>query len=163
MGKYILRRFILRAGICCAVCLVLLFHMSWYMFLCPQYHYGNLVNRLLSWNLRELGNYPEHQIIYVKPEGEFGDNMHDWERAVYANFYVPRIEVGVYPYLDRELENRIRALGYPFDFYGITYVGTDNYDDIHKAVPWNVIVFEDWVPPLISPDAEIARGDWQWW
>ena len=69
----------------------------------------------------------------------------------------------MYPYLDDELEKEIRALGYPFDFYGITYVGTDNYDDIHKAVPWNVIVFEDWVPPLISPDAEIARGDWQWW
>ena len=134
--------------------------MSWYMFLCPQYHYGNLVNRLLRWNLRELGNYPEHQIIYVKPEGEFGDNMHDWERAVYANFYVPRIEVGVYPYLDRELENRIRALGYPFDFYGITYVGTDDYDDIGKNVgPLMIIIGGEakTAEQLKDPNADILR------
>ena len=163
MKKYMMRKILLRAVPCILVCLVFLGCQVKFMMDCRRYNYWHTSEFILSWNLRELGNYPEHQIIYVKPEGEYGDNMHDWERAVYANFYVPRIEVGVYPYLDRELENRIRALGYPFDFYGITYVGTDNYDDIHKAVPWNVIVFEDWVPPLISPDAEIARGDWQWW
>ena len=71
--------------------------------------------------------------------------------------YFDKVEVGVYPYLDEELEREIRALGYPFDFYGITYVGTDDYDDICKAVPWYYYEFDNykWAEVLIAPDAEL--------
>ena len=95
----------------------------------------------MSWNLRELGNYPEHQIIYVKPTDEWRWNINkQYERTgteaedllTWYEVTCADIEVGVYPYLDDELEKEIRALGYPFDFHGITYVGTDDYSDIKK-------------------------------
>ncbi|MBQ6933371.1 MAG: hypothetical protein IJN37_03175 [Clostridia bacterium] len=119
------------------------------MFMFPDYHYGFLSHRILSWNLRELGNYPEHQIIYVKPAW-----MKKSSGSYIAFGYIDEIEVGVYPYLDEELEKRIRALGYPFDFHGITYVGTDNYEDISKTVLGDFSSSKD-VKKFISPDADL--------
>lgn len=140
-----------RQTICCfLVCLVLIIsYIGYQLFVCFMpfdYLYGFMADKILSWNLRERGNYPEHQIIYVSPIS-YGSRG-------YAYGYVSQIEVGVYPYLDDELEEKIRDLGYPFNFYGITYVGTDNYDDISKTRAGPAF-WEVGCKALIAPDARI--------
>lgn len=146
MKKYLAKKLSWHFVCFMIIILVIISYFGFEVIIFPNYHYSTMCERLLSWNLRELGNYPEHQIIYVMPtsKGTAGD----------AAGYVRSYEVGVYPYLDDELEKRIRDLGYPFDFRGITYVGTDSYDDISKAVsPYSGIVIEEnWVEHLISPD-----------
>ena len=143
MKKYMIRKILLRAAPCILLCLIFLGCQIKFMMDCRRYNYWHTSEFLMSWNFRELGNYPEHQIIYVKPSDEWfklqamRDEKWGYEAGdllTWYEFTCADLEVGVYPYLDEELEKEIRALGYPFDFHGITYVGTDNYSDIGKNV-----------------------------
>ena len=71
--------------------------------------------RVMNWNLRELPEYPEVQIIYLYRVNADAENEY-WQ-------------AGVYPALDEKLEKQIRKLGYPFNYQKIQYIGTDNYED----------------------------------
>ena len=167
MKKYMIRKILLRAVPCILVCLVFLGCQIKFMMDCRRYNYWHTSEFLMSWNLRELGNYPEHQIIYVKPTDEWRWNINkQYERTgteaedllTWYEVTCADIEVGVYPYLDDELEKEIRALGYPFDFHGITYVGTDDYDDIKENVgPFMInLGYEvETAEKLKDPNAEI--------
>ena len=75
-----------------------------------KYDFNVLYHRLLNWNLRDLDEYPEHMIIYVRDVWE-GEERH---------YYV-----GVYPSLDAELEKKIRALGYPYNYEFVHFEGND--------------------------------------
>lgn len=106
-----------------------------------KYDFFVLYHRLLNWNLRELDEYPEHMIIYVRSV---------WESDV-RHYYA-----GVYPSLDENLEKKIRALGYPYNcefvhFEGNDRLGAKNIDDS------GYFLDEDYI---LSPDAEVH--DWSY-
>ena len=97
-------------------------------------YYIDVWPRVMNWNLRELDEYPNVQIIYLYRVN--ADTKNEYWQA------------GVYPYLDVNLENKIRQLGYPFNHKKIQYVGTKNYDDC----------FTFWGHPLA--EAELASPAW---
>jgi len=104
MKKYLARKVLLRGG-CCVLAIMLIVA---YMPLMNLYSFDALWTEIMGSNLKGLDEYPHVEAVYFR-------------QKPYSIFY----ECAVYPYLDAELEGKIRDLGYPFNFFLIKYIGVD--------------------------------------
>lgn len=120
MKKYLTKKILWRT-VCCLLAIALIVcYLPW----SNLYTFYPIWLEVNTRNLRDLEEYPDVEIVYIREKP-------------YSFFY----ECAVYPYLDIELEMKIRDLGYPFNFFRIRYIGTnkkDGWPDSYTSNPMGI-------------------------